>query len=553
MNSSKTNNTKDTIYIDVDDEITSIIDKVKNSESKIVALVLPKRAVVLQSIVNMKLLKRASDSVNKRTVLITSEQGLLPLAGVVGVYVAKNLQSKPEIPSAPDGPELDEELVETEDAADDLAIDTSTAIGDLADDSEAVFETDTTSVKEKAAFKAVPKKVKSSKLKSGKKNKVPNFDSFRKKIAIGSVVVIGLLILAYVAFFVAPRAVLAIKIANATTNKTINFTASPSAQSLDLNKSIVPAKQAELTKTENQKVPTTGQKDLGSKASGTVTLSINCANGTPTIPAGTGVSSGSLTFITTQTVTVASFPVGSCKFQKDVGVIAQANGDQYNLGSGKSFTVAGFSSVSAKNDDAFSGGATKMAKVVSQQDIDTAKQKLADNSESVKGELKKQLEDGGYFALVDSFTTKSDKITVSPEVDAEATEVSVTAERIYTMTGVKQDNLEKLITQSLEQELKDRSLQVHKIGLDEAVFRMGDRGSNGSVAVSMQAQIELGPKIDESQLKRDVAGKKRGDVAEMVKSIEGVNGVEVKFSPFWVNVVPKNIDKITVKYEEANN
>ena len=52
---------KDVIYIDVDDEITTIIDKVRSSQSKILALVLPKRATTLQSIVNMKLLKRSAD------------------------------------------------------------------------------------------------------------------------------------------------------------------------------------------------------------------------------------------------------------------------------------------------------------------------------------------------------------------------------------------------------------------------------------------------------------------------------------------------------------
>ena len=37
---------KDTIYIDIDDEITGIIDKVRGSSSKVTALVLPKRAGV---------------------------------------------------------------------------------------------------------------------------------------------------------------------------------------------------------------------------------------------------------------------------------------------------------------------------------------------------------------------------------------------------------------------------------------------------------------------------------------------------------------------------
>jgi hypothetical protein len=67
---------KDTIYIDIDDEITTVIDKLKNSNAKVVALVLPKRAAVFQSIVNMKLLKRAADADKKNLVLITSEAGL---------------------------------------------------------------------------------------------------------------------------------------------------------------------------------------------------------------------------------------------------------------------------------------------------------------------------------------------------------------------------------------------------------------------------------------------------------------------------------------------
>src|SRR3954463_15431332 len=94
---------KEVLYVDVDDEITSIIDKLENSSHKVVALVLPKRAASLQSIVNMKLLARSADSAGKSPVLITSEAALLPLAGAAGLHVAKNLQSKPEIPDAPAG------------------------------------------------------------------------------------------------------------------------------------------------------------------------------------------------------------------------------------------------------------------------------------------------------------------------------------------------------------------------------------------------------------------------------------------------------------------
>src|SRR4051812_15266916 len=94
---------KDVIYVDVDDEITSIIDKLENSENKVVALVLPKRAASLQSIVNMKLLKRSADNASKNVVLITSEAALIPLAGAAGLHVAKNLHTAPGVPDAPTG------------------------------------------------------------------------------------------------------------------------------------------------------------------------------------------------------------------------------------------------------------------------------------------------------------------------------------------------------------------------------------------------------------------------------------------------------------------
>jgi hypothetical protein len=131
---------KDTIYIDVEDEITTVIDKVTASDKKLVALVLPKRAAVFQSVVNMKLLKLKSDSAGKNLVLITTESSLLPLAGSVGLYVAKTLSSKPEIPLAPimnesivEADELDSIPITTDDPDDvDLSTLAAAPIGVLA-------------------------------------------------------------------------------------------------------------------------------------------------------------------------------------------------------------------------------------------------------------------------------------------------------------------------------------------------------------------------------------------------------------------------------------
>lgn len=547
---------KDTIYIDVDDEITAIVDKVNASDSNIVALVLPKRATALQSIVNMKLLKRTADDANKRVVLITSEAGLLPLAGAIGMYVAKNLQSKPEIPVAPETPNEEDELLETESTENSAdSLDKNAPVGELAGDDD-IFE-DGTSVPPVTADKARKHKKppKTGKVKGDKKNRVPNFEKFRLKVILGVLGVFLLVGLGYMAFFVLPKATVTVKTETSTQNASIDFTASPSVQTLDVEAGIVPAKEVESQKTETQKAPATGQKDLGSKASGSVSMSIACSavSGTPpTIPAGTGISSNNLTYITQNNVslTTPSFS-GGCKFTGNVNVAARENGDQYNISSGKTFSVAGYPNVSATNGAAFTGGTSKIAKVVSQQDVDNAKQKISDNSQTVKAELKKQLEDQGYYALEDTFTTKKDDVSPSPGVDQEASEVTVTANRIYSMTGVKRDDLRALVDNSVKEETERRQLQVQDDGLDNASFRLGNRQPNGLVDITLQAQVALGPKINEDQLKEDIAGKKRGDAQNKVKEIDGVQDVEVDFSPFWVSSIPKNTNKITLELKEA--
>ncbi len=89
---------KGTVYIEADDEITTVIDKVLSAKEEIVAVVLPKRATVFQSVVNLKLLKKASEEAKKRVVLISSEPAIESISAVVGMHIAQSLSSKPYVP-----------------------------------------------------------------------------------------------------------------------------------------------------------------------------------------------------------------------------------------------------------------------------------------------------------------------------------------------------------------------------------------------------------------------------------------------------------------------
>lgn len=58
------------IYIKPDEEITSVIDKLINAQEKEVFLVIPKAAVITQSLVNLKLLKREANNLRKEVTIV---------------------------------------------------------------------------------------------------------------------------------------------------------------------------------------------------------------------------------------------------------------------------------------------------------------------------------------------------------------------------------------------------------------------------------------------------------------------------------------------------
>jgi rRNA-processing protein FCF1 len=93
---------KDVIYIEPEQDITYILANIKASKHKIIALVPPKKAGVLRSAVNFKLIAKTARQNEKTVVLITTDESLRRLAGSVTMPVAKSLQSKPQLPESDD-------------------------------------------------------------------------------------------------------------------------------------------------------------------------------------------------------------------------------------------------------------------------------------------------------------------------------------------------------------------------------------------------------------------------------------------------------------------
>ncbi len=548
---------KDTIYIDIDDEITGIIDKVQTSKHKIVALVLPKRASVLQSIVNMKLLKRSAQKSKKSLVLITSEASLLPLAGAVGVHVAKNLQSKPAIPAGPDMTDIPDSLVneeEVEGEPEDPDLDSNKSIGELSGEPAALAAEETINMDDEPEVAKTGKKPKAAKGKKDSKLKVPNFDRFRKWLILGGVAFVVLIVGGYFALVKMPKATIVIATDSSEANTSVAFTANTANKTFDEAGKVVPAELASVKKTDSQTAPATGQKNIGTKASGSVTMTAKVCGSFSTpaaVSSGTGVSTNGLTYVTQKDVTFSPDTIsGGCVNFKgnSTTISAQNPGTNYNTSS-TTFAVAGRSDVTAQGSA--NDGTDNIVKVVSQADVDAAKAKLPTtaNSDAAKAELKTNLQKSDLLPIDSSFAVDGPNVTTSPNVGDQADTVKVDSTATYTMLGVNQADLSKLVKKQAESQIDTNKQAVQNDGLDNATFTVQGKDNP---QVTVVTSVTIGPNLDTNAIKKEIAGKMKGQTKQIIESRPSIKGVTINYSPFWVIKTPSDPNKVTITFEKAN-
>lgn len=550
---------KDTVYLDAEDDITSIIEKVEAAKQKVVALVLPKRAVTLQSIVNMRLLKRSADKASKSIVLITNDTALIPLAGAVKLHVAKNLQSTPEIPPPPTGlaknsdtPAEVPEDINAEPDENPTKLDYHRSVGELAtshagDEPEETIDLD--DADEEADGDKPKKAEKQAKVPKGSKIKVPNFDRFRVLVGLGILAIILLIVGMVFALNVLPKAVVTIQTESTPVSANLTLTTSDTAKTLDEAKGIIPAILKTKQQTSSQQATATGQQNNGDKATGTMVF-YNCnsddtLSGTDhVIPAGTGVTAKGLTFITTQSVTVSPshFAGGNCKSDVPsgtVGVKSQSGGAKYNIGA-TSFSVAGYSSISGSGS-AMTGGSDNITTVVSQADLDAAKGKIssADTDNFTKA-YEKELSDAGNYVLTATLKPADPVVSSSPAVGQPATGVSVTIQITYTVLVVQKSDLTKALTTALSKQVnpKKQKISISNV-LDGATVGVQNQSSATALTLSISQSTTAVPILDVPTLQKQVGGQKSGDIRATIGGLPGVKNVNVKLSPFWVSSAPK--------------
>jgi hypothetical protein len=83
-----------TIYVGVEEEITSIVERIKKTPASEIALVIPRRSFLAQGIVNLKILKSQSEKTGKQLAIVTRDTLCRSLARKVGLETNGRLDAE---------------------------------------------------------------------------------------------------------------------------------------------------------------------------------------------------------------------------------------------------------------------------------------------------------------------------------------------------------------------------------------------------------------------------------------------------------------------------
>jgi hypothetical protein len=555
------------LYLEVDEDITSAIDKLKKQTASSVQIVVPKRSALLQSIINLKLLKKAAADSGKELVLVTNDRLATDLAGRLGLAVAPTLGADAVVAHV-DTPKADltEDIIEENDpepSADELAAAAATTAASPATESDAkkalpfkrpLFTRK--AVDEKPAKPKTPAPVAAAAAgdagADGKPPTVPNFGKLQKRLlwaGLGVLLVGGYLVGMY--FWTSAKVTLYANASKVSIDTT--FTVDPDATQVDVTNGVVPGESVTFTKDLSASVTATGKKDVGTKAHGTVTFK-NCedSNVYP-LSKGNIITSQGLNFVTDDAVQIpaGTFSNGgkNCTSATvSVGVTASQNGDNYNLTSA-SFTHAKLTS-NFQITGTMTGGTTKTVTVVTQADVDKAKtDALAKDKDTGQRSLAGKI-DKDQVALTDSQQQTADNVTSSPAVGEEATSANLTLKASYSELAVKKTDYEEVI-KAKEQKQIGATNQIYDDGISSAQVTLTGKDSSGRSAFHFETDAYNGAKLDKTEIATSMKGKRYGDASDIASRQPGVQRAEIGMWPAWATTLPSQANKITVDIQVA--
>lgn len=600
------------VYLEPDDEITGVIDRMKASNSFAIVLVMPRGSALAQSVVNLKLLKRSAEDLEKEVALVATDRITRNLASQVGITVYSKIseaekarpvqsttrQTSEENDTSPSGikintysrytgpdPELGERkhfglgksieatieaaAVEAEVDSETEAENPSALFRSKSIGSEAMVRSE--SPQEKVVNEinieediSPAKNLQVASVNTQKKEDAMAPRSFVRRSSAGKgkkviALTVGvLLVVAVVSYFFVPYASASIQLKTEDYNKAVAVSVNRDTKAIDVANKLVPGTVLDLEKELTKSFPTTGQKDMGEKAHGKINLSNSYDQTAHSYRQGTKLSSGGKSFIADNDFSVggaaASLVGGKLSLipgDGSVSVTAENAGESYNLPTAANYTIDSAPPQIVGKGEQMTGGVTKIIKTVTDSDLAAAQSSLTDE---LTLQVKKAVEDdatkGGDVFSDGAFSSAIISIADSKNVDDEADSFDATLKIKGSALVYKEQDVRDLIIAAAKNDLGSKMLVNPE--KSEVEYTVGDISKDFSaLAVNATLKGRVSAKLSASDIQQKIRNKTKASAENILASNENIEKVELNISPKKLNRTPLLASRITVKFDYA--
>ncbi|MBN2307021.1 hypothetical protein JXD20_03475 [Candidatus Peregrinibacteria bacterium] len=566
---------KKVVYIEIDEEVTAIYDRVKRAKQRDIYLVVPRKAILFQSVVNLRILKSKLEKDKKRLHLITTDRIGIHLAEQAGIPVYQNIEVE-EI-KAPDEetPKMRIEPIQARrnEVLKDLpkrVMEKKITIGEL--------------IKEYRDSKKKSKKGGSTELAG-----VYNYVRPNRKF-LGFILALSLALFLIITYIALPGATVYVKPKFDNIEYTVNITLADKRKNQNLlsrNEPHVVASEEILTVTKQTKIFNTTSKIFdGVNAQGFITIYNISEDEWPLKKETRFKTKDGLIFRVKEGVFVPPKTVDEEGIETPGTYTAAVEADEFdiydhpigergNIGPSQ-FTIPGLSEYNQKllwgeSSQAMEGGVTRYQRVVQEEDIEAAKKQIHDNlTLMAREDLNTHIEEmnrlnhTNLVLLDDSRYLKTDlqELRISDDLEGSLREKFEVFAQIEAK-GVAYDFNQMFAI--LKKELKTRvhpdmqirddsirpeSVSLESVSEDEALGQIKVTATiKGIQEYVIDSSLQAGFRFS-TKVKERIVGLTAEEAENYVGNLPEVDKVEIKLWPIWVSRIPRIADNIEVKLME---
>lgn len=571
---------KKVIYIEIDDEVTAVFDKVKAIKGNHVYIVVPKRSILFQSIVNLKILKRKAEDDHKKIYFITNDPNGIHLAIKIGipVYNKTTSEGKPALFST----ELNDERLK---------------ITPLKASVNAVEEETPTRLSErKISISEILRKTKNKKVTVSKILKIEEKQKKKPKFVIVSpnrhaliaLSAVSMIILLFIIYIALPGVTVFLTPSASVLEKSVNIILADYQKNkaeLDTHPTHMIASFSIQTKITRTLIHfSTGKKfsDKAANASGNITVINTTGNMWPLVATTRFQTNEGIVFRIQQGVNVPS-ATSSGPGKLKVYVVADETdalglivGERGNIGPSK-FFLPGLkkgsqSKLYGESSEPMTGGITDYVTYVSDSDLEAAKARLKDEltreavkelkvavqskNELVGGEIQYVLLEGESAMKIGEPKINIDKNLKGQELKEFSVAGEVGVSGVYydkdAMLAILKDEL------SMKKSPQKELLRVNEESTSYRIFEWDEVNGKIKLTANIKGieQFEIDPDKENGarlleKIKEHIVGLNIEEAKIYIQNLPQINKVEIESWPAWSPTIPSIPDNIDFEIRDA--